>query len=360
MCLSVARSPTQYRAMMDAISTMELSDVFVSELFRLLQSNAYSDIIQWSPDGSRFIIWNTDQFTKVILQRFFSTLPSFASFVRQLGRYKFQKAERLHCKEFFNAHFQRDNLAGLRFVKTTRRSPPAKKLSKTCAYRWDPFKVNSILSKAVGKPSFEKLEKNVDTLQGNLDEVTSNNAESLRIIKEINAGLQTLSYHQFHAYQMANFLQANFEAIRKAACQQQQQRQDPRRRRLLLLMAGTCDASKTPLVRLLKSMNFSIDTATQWHSLLNLDTYDLLFVAVSPYMPEDEIVYFKKLRNLLPSFPIVGVMNNLTSALDTNTSPSNYSRYYCNHFLRLGFNDILVSPFTPTQLTTLLSKHFPT
>ncbi|QID80589.1 hypothetical protein GRS66_002928 [Saccharomyces pastorianus] len=142
--------------MMDAISTMELSDVFVSELFRLLQSNAYSDIIQWSPDGSRFIIWNTDQFTKVILQRFFSTLPSFASFVRQLGRYKFQKAERLHCKEFFNAHFQRDNLAGLRFVKTTRRSPPAKKLSKACAYRWDPFKVNSILSKAVEPADYKR------------------------------------------------------------------------------------------------------------------------------------------------------------------------------------------------------------
>ena len=64
---------------------------FLIKLYRILQSQKYTNCINWSlPDGLSFIIVNKKLFEKKILPKFFHT-RKFASFHRQLNLYNFRK-----------------------------------------------------------------------------------------------------------------------------------------------------------------------------------------------------------------------------------------------------------------------------
>ncbi|CDO91967.1 unnamed protein product [Kluyveromyces dobzhanskii CBS 2104] len=105
---------------------------FVRKLFLILESEEYTSIISWSPDGKNFIVLDTNKFTTDILPKHFKH-SNFASFVRQLNKYDFHKVKRnkneapegiQNAWEFNHQYFRRHDEAGLDNI---RRKPSSQK-----------------------------------------------------------------------------------------------------------------------------------------------------------------------------------------------------------------------------------------
>ena len=81
---------------------------FLIKLYRILQSQKYTNCINWSlPDGLSFIIVNKKLFEKKILPKFFHT-RKFASFHRQLNLYNFRKKKDENGeKKYFHKEFNK-------------------------------------------------------------------------------------------------------------------------------------------------------------------------------------------------------------------------------------------------------------
>jgi osomolarity two-component system response regulator SKN7 len=56
----------------------------------MLENKAFKDTFCWGPDGTTFIVKDTNEFSKTILPKHFKHC-NFASFVRQLNKYDFHK-----------------------------------------------------------------------------------------------------------------------------------------------------------------------------------------------------------------------------------------------------------------------------
>jgi len=69
--------------------------------------------VAWLPDGKSFVIRNSDEFTKIVVPKFFKP-TKFSSFTRKLYRWGFRQVNRGIGPDdpiiFGNDHFQRDNL----------------------------------------------------------------------------------------------------------------------------------------------------------------------------------------------------------------------------------------------------------
>lgn len=65
-------------------------DLSVFIYCRMLENKAFRDTFCWGPDGTTFIVKDTNEFSKTILPKHFKHC-NFASFVRQLNKYDFHK-----------------------------------------------------------------------------------------------------------------------------------------------------------------------------------------------------------------------------------------------------------------------------
>ncbi|KAI8988599.1 hypothetical protein BDF20DRAFT_815229 [Mycotypha africana] len=106
---------------------------FIQKLFRMLENEAFKDAFCWNTAGTRFLVKDTNEFSKTILPKHFKHC-NFASFVRQLNKYDFhkirnksddnQKAYSDQVWEFEHIYFKRDRKDLLEKIK---RKSPGKK-----------------------------------------------------------------------------------------------------------------------------------------------------------------------------------------------------------------------------------------
>ncbi|XVF07742.1 hypothetical protein REPUB_Repub06bG0166200 [Reevesia pubescens] len=86
---------------------LEINQVppFLSKTFDLVDDTSLDPIISWGLTGESFVVWDTVEFSRLILPRNFKH-NNFSSFVRQLNTYGFRKID-TDKWEFANEAFQR-------------------------------------------------------------------------------------------------------------------------------------------------------------------------------------------------------------------------------------------------------------
>ncbi len=83
-------SETRNKSARDGELKKNVSPNFLLKLYEILETNEYSNLIQWGESGKLFIVKNLNEFTDKVLPKFFKH-NNFSSFVRQLNMYDFHK-----------------------------------------------------------------------------------------------------------------------------------------------------------------------------------------------------------------------------------------------------------------------------
>ncbi|KAF8000620.1 osomolarity two-component system, response regulator SKN7 [Metschnikowia aff. pulcherrima] len=159
---------------------------FVKKLYQMLLQDKYLDVVRWTPQGTSFVVLNTNEFTKVILPTHFKH-SNFASFVRQLNKYDFHKVKITNEQrqtyaygddawEFQHPDFRRDDMDALENI---RRKAPTKK---------EPVQENTQLQALV-----DQMKKDMSALKNEL-RVTN---EKLRAVSESAMAHRTYNERQF-------------------------------------------------------------------------------------------------------------------------------------------------------------------
>ncbi|KAJ8144335.1 hypothetical protein OY671_002564 [Metschnikowia pulcherrima] len=167
------------------------SNDFVKKLYQMLLQDKYSDVVRWTPQGTSFVVLNTNEFTKVILPTHFKH-SNFASFVRQLNKYDFHKVKITNEQrqtyaygddawEFQHPDFRRDDMDALENI---RRKAPTKK---------EPVQENTQLQASV-----DQMKKDMSALKNEL-RVTN---EKLRAVSESAMAHRTYNERQFRSMGM--------------------------------------------------------------------------------------------------------------------------------------------------------------
>lgn len=93
---------------MEETAKKQPTPAFLEKLFDILEDNrSYSHLIAWQPDGNSFIIKKVNEFSEIVLPRYFKH-SNIQSYIRQLNMYGFSKTRHdSNHHEFTHKLFQR-------------------------------------------------------------------------------------------------------------------------------------------------------------------------------------------------------------------------------------------------------------
>lgn len=112
---------------------------FPNKLFQLLQAadtEGFQDIISWDTVGNSFEIHQPEEFTKVILPRFFPSQSSLRSFERMLNIWGFERRVK-RKKIYFHTCFWKKRPEILRFIQRVENKGTRQKLAGGGSIRLD-------------------------------------------------------------------------------------------------------------------------------------------------------------------------------------------------------------------------------
>ncbi|XP_073155729.1 heat shock factor protein HSF24-like [Henckelia pumila] len=95
---------------------------FITKTYNLVDDPSSNDVVSWNEDGTTFVVWNTAEFSKLLLPNYFKH-NNFSSFVRQLNTYGFRKIAQ-NKWEFANENFKQGQQELLTEIHRRKMAPP--------------------------------------------------------------------------------------------------------------------------------------------------------------------------------------------------------------------------------------------